>query len=141
MKFCKIFYLTGFLILFQSSANSQDHTIAREWNEILLESIRNDFARPTVHARNLWHTSVAMYDIWAIYDSESEPYFMGNTVSGFEFEFDGIPESATPEEDIHEAISYVIYRLLFDRFLRSPGAGVVFGRMNALMNEFGYKSC
>ena len=27
-------------------------SVAREWNEILLEAIRNDFARPTVHARN-----------------------------------------------------------------------------------------
>jgi len=139
MNNVKVFLLVLFqLCVFTLSINAQEESIARIWNEEVLNGIRNDFARPTVHARNLWHTSVAMYDIWAIYDSESEPYFMGNTVSGFEFEFDGIPESATPEEDIHEAISYVIYRLLFDRFLRSPGAGVVFGRMNALMNEFGY---
>jgi hypothetical protein len=40
-------------------------SVARMWNEVLLEGIRNDFARPTVHARNLWHSSAAMYDAWA----------------------------------------------------------------------------
>ena len=31
---------------------SATESVARQWNELLLESIRNDFARPTVHARN-----------------------------------------------------------------------------------------
>ena len=39
-----------------------EESVARKWNEVLLEAIRNDFARPTVHARNLFHVSVAMYD-------------------------------------------------------------------------------
>ena len=33
---------------------AQDQTVAHQWNEQLLEAIRNDFARPTVHARNLY---------------------------------------------------------------------------------------
>ncbi|WNH08384.1 hypothetical protein [Thalassobellus suaedae] len=37
-------------------------SVARLWNEALLDAIRRDYARPTVHARNLFHTSVAMYD-------------------------------------------------------------------------------
>ena len=36
--------------------DDRDVSVARIWNEVLLEAIRNDFARPTVHARNLWHT-------------------------------------------------------------------------------------
>lgn len=47
---------------------SPDHSIARRWNELLLESIRNDLARPVVHARNLFHISAAMYDAWSIWD-------------------------------------------------------------------------
>ena len=39
---------------------SATHSVARQWNEVLLECIRNDKARPTVHARNLFHTSAAM---------------------------------------------------------------------------------
>ena len=37
-----------------------DHSIARIWNEVLLDGIRNDFARPTVHSRNLFHVSALM---------------------------------------------------------------------------------
>lgn len=48
---------------------SPDHSIARRWNELLLESIRNDLARPVVHARNLFHVSAAMYDAWSIWDA------------------------------------------------------------------------
>lgn len=121
-----------------SAIYSQEISIARDWNEEILNGIRNDFARPTVHARNLWHSSVAMYDIWAIYDSIAEPYFMGNTVDGFHFEFEGIPHSATPEEDIEEAISFAIYRLMFNRFINSPGAGAIVGRINQKMSSRGY---
>ena len=60
--------------------------MARIWNEALLEAIRGDFARPTVHARNLFHTSVAMYDAWAIYDTDAKPYLIGNTVHNFSSE-------------------------------------------------------
>ena len=41
------------------------HSVARRGNEDLLEAIPNDYARPTVHARNLWHSSVAMRDAWS----------------------------------------------------------------------------
>ena len=58
---------------------SQEESIARKWNEVLLNSIRNDLARPTVHARNLFHISAAMYDAWAIFDTESKPYFINQS--------------------------------------------------------------
>ncbi|HCL46064.1 MAG TPA: hypothetical protein DHW55_02300, partial [Flavobacteriales bacterium] len=44
------------------------HSMARQWNDLLLESIRGDFARPTMHARNLWHSSMIMWDAWAVMD-------------------------------------------------------------------------
>ena len=50
-------------------------SVARQWNEVLLQSIREDYARPTVHARNLFHSSVAMWDAWAAYDAQAEPLF------------------------------------------------------------------
>ena len=58
-------------------AQEDAHSVARKWNEVLLEAIRNDFARPTVHARNLFHTSIAMYDAWAAYDEQAETFFLG----------------------------------------------------------------
>ena len=59
-----------FLLVFVSLIATQlqgQHSVARDWNEELLNAIRNDFARPTVHARNLFHSAVAMYDSWAIF--------------------------------------------------------------------------
>jgi len=64
-----IFYFFCFI------TNAQNYSIAREWNEQVLEAIRNDFARPTVHARNLFHTSIAMYDIWAVFDENADTFF------------------------------------------------------------------
>ena len=55
-------------------------SVARQWNEALLAAIRVDYARPTVHARNLFHTSIAMYDAWAAFDGTATPYLLGNTV-------------------------------------------------------------
>ena len=34
------------------------------WNEALLESIRNDVAKPVVHSRNLYHHSLGMYNLF-----------------------------------------------------------------------------
>ena len=45
-----------------------EHSVARRWNEVMLQAIRNDFARPPIHARNLYHVTVAMWDAWAAYD-------------------------------------------------------------------------
>ncbi|MEZ4607095.1 MAG: hypothetical protein R2865_09955 [Deinococcales bacterium] len=50
------------------------HSVARYWNDALLQAIREDFARPTVHARNLFHSAIASYDAWAVYDDTAETY-------------------------------------------------------------------
>jgi hypothetical protein len=55
-----------FILSFCTCVSAQEHSVARQWNEEMLEAIRNDFARPVVHARNLYHTSAAMYDAWAL---------------------------------------------------------------------------
>ena len=57
--------------------DARDPSVARQWNELLLDAIRNDFARPTVHARNLFHISAAMYDAWAVFDVTSTPFLLG----------------------------------------------------------------
>ncbi|MEQ9166907.1 MAG: hypothetical protein RLO12_11660, partial [Fulvivirga sp.] len=58
------------------SLAAAQHSVARKWNDALLDGIRTDFARPTVHARNIFHTSVAMYDAWAAFESEAKPYLL-----------------------------------------------------------------
>jgi len=95
-------------------------SVARNWMDLLLESIRNDFARPTVHARNLFHSSILMYDCWAAYQNVSSPYFLNNTLNNFNCAFNGIPASTNIVEDREKAISYAMYRLLQHRFANSP---------------------
>ncbi len=122
-----------------SATNLPEHiSIARLWNEALLEAIRSDFARPTIHARNLFHTSVAMYDIWAIYDSEAKPYLIGNTVNGFTSSFEEFIPLTSVEESRNEALSFAMYRLLSYRFQNSPGAEANQQRVDLIMDRLGY---
>ena len=69
---------------------------ARRWIEVLLQAIRNDYARPTVHARNLFHVSAAMYDAWAAYDPSGQPaspWLLGRTRAGSRCGFDELPDT------------------------------------------------
>jgi hypothetical protein len=116
----------------------EDISIARLWNEALLEAIRGDFARPTVHARNLFHSSTAMYDIWAIYDENARPYLIGNSVNGFTSELEDFILLETKEESLKSAISYAMYRILSHRFQNSPGAEESQEKFDLLMNRLGY---
>jgi len=114
------------------------HTVARQWNEVLLEGIRNDFARPTVHARNLFHISAAMYDCWAVFDPVANPYFLRREVSGYKIEYFGMPVPDNTEAAIEEAISYASYRLIKHRFEYSPDYEDAFQLADALMADLGY---
>ena len=129
--------------LFQSvfgQVNPQ-HSVARLWNEALLDAIRNDFARPTVHARNLFHTSIAMYDCWAIFDETATPFLLGKTVRGFSVPFDGMPIPEDIEKAREEAMSYAAYRLLRYRFGSigiAPGKNITLPSFDQLMANLGY---
>lgn len=113
-------------------------SIARIWNEALLEAIRGDFARPTIHARNLFHTSIALFDAWAIYSETATPYLIGKTVHNFTSNL----ENFTPLEDIEtsrkKAISYAAYRLLSYRFRNSPSTNTTQEKLDDLMNQLNY---
>ncbi|MEZ5022883.1 MAG: hypothetical protein R2728_06400 [Chitinophagales bacterium] len=117
------------------TVNAQ-HSVARQWNDVLLESIREDYARPTIHARNLFHVSAVMYDAWAaLSPGGEETYLLGKTVHGYECEFNGIQAPANVQEAQEEAISYAVYRMLQHRFQFSPNASATLTRCAALMNE------
>lgn len=116
---------------------STDHSVARQWNELLLQSIRRDFARPTVHARNLFHTSVVMWDAWSAYDEGTCGYLLGQTLNGFDCPFTGIPMPADIEAARDTAITFASYRLLSHRFASSPGASVMTQAYDAHMATLG----
>jgi hypothetical protein len=110
------------------------HSIARQWNEQLLEAIRHDAARPTVHARNLFHTSMALYDAWAAYDISASPYLLGKTLNGFTCSFAGLPEDMdNSDEAMQRTISYAAYRLLSYRFKNARNAESTLRRFRNLM--------
>ncbi len=133
----RILFILGFII---GGLAVYPQSVARMWNEEILNAIRNDFARPTVHARNLFHSSVAMYDIWAVFDENAKPFFLGNTLGNYSCSFDGF----STEEDIskarHKAISYAVYRLMQHRFENSPGKDNIFVAIDDLMDSFGYNT-
>lgn len=131
--------LAFFVMLFAvvSTASTQQ-SIAREWNEQLLDAIRSDYARPTVHARNLFHSSVVMYDAWAIFDDTAETVFLGKTFGGYTCAFNGIAQPADNDVARHEIISYAMFRLLNHRFQNSPGATTVLADFETLFTSLGY---
>lgn len=115
------------------------HSVAREWNEMLLTSIRNDFARPTVHARNLFHISAAMFDAWAIFNPDkASTYLIGNSLNGFSSSFAGFTASGSVEVQMEEAISYAAYRMLLQRFAFSPNRDELLEQITTLMEGMGY---
>ena len=114
------------------------HSVARLWNEALLGAIRNDYARPTVHARNLFHTAIAMYDAWAAFDDTAAPYLLGRTVGGYPCPFAGMPTPADVREAREEAIGYAMYRIIRERFRVSPGARKTLARINTLLAAQGH---
>lgn len=88
-------------------------TSARLWNEQLLHAISIDTARPTVHARNLFSLSTAMYDAWAAYDPTAAQFMHHEKVA----------PSGDEAAARDEAISYAAYNIILHRFVTGP-AGV-----------------
>ncbi len=134
----KSFSIILFLFLFYSAPVEAQNSVARDWNEELLEAIRNDFARPTVHARNLFHSSILMYDAWAIFDDDAETVFLGKSFGGYTTNFNGISTSVNSNEAIHEIISYAMYRLFNHRFSNSPNATITLEDFTTLFESYGY---
>ena len=88
-------------------------SIARQWDEEILQAIRVSTPRPPVHARNLYHMSAAMYDAWATYDATAHGvFFTEKHVAG------------DIDADRREAISFAAYRVLKARFVAGNGPNV-----------------
>jgi len=102
-------------------------SVARQWDEEILSAIRIDLPRPPIHARNLFHLSIAMWDAWATYDPMARGYL---TIEKH--------ASADPEADRAEAISYAAYGVLNQRYKISPNAATSLASFTARMTALGY---
>lgn len=140
MKFSiKAFLLAlYFICCFSAPGTGQTHSAAKKWNEVLLEAIQHDVSRPTVHARNLFHTSIAMYDAWAAFDEQASTYLLGHNFRNYHCPFNGIARPENPKAAREEALSYAVYRLLSHRFQNSPGARRTQVQFDLLMDALGY---
>src|SRR5438094_5659202 len=85
-------------------------SVARTWDEALLDAIRRALPNPPVHARNLFHLSVAMWDAWAAYDPNARGYVTTAKVS-----------TSDVERARREAISYAAWAVLTERFENAAG--------------------
>lgn len=101
-----------------------DGSIARRWNEQLLDSIRRDLPNPPLHARNLHHTSVAMYDAWAAYDTAADGVFSTERATG-----------SADDRDV--AISYAAYRVLKHRYSNATNAATTLDCYDRFMAVLG----
>ena len=116
-----------FFLLFCVAANAQ--TVAQRWNEVLLDAIRIDFPAPTVHARNLYHTSAAMYDAWATFDPVAGGHFYTDKST---------LDNRNVDQVRNEAISYAAYRVLSHRYSQAVDPATSQSMFDNVMNELGY---
>jgi hypothetical protein len=80
-------------------------SVARVWDDQTLDLIRQVVPAPTVHARNLFHVSAAMWDAWAAYDATADGYLVTEKRQA--------QDATAPRE---AAMSYAAYRLLLWRY-------------------------
>jgi len=106
----------------------EGRSVARVWDEALLDAIRRDTPAPTVHARNLFHTSAAMWDAWAAYDPEAEGYFVDEKLDSEDVQ--GAREAA---------ISYAAYRILLHRYSLAAGLQETFDELTSTMASLCYR--
>jgi len=93
-----------------AAAENPAWSVARRWDEALLNAIRRALPNPPVHARNLYHLAAAMWDAWAVYAPDADGVFF--------IEKHTASDVAAAR---NEAISYAAYRVLSARFIKAVG--------------------
>jgi VCBS repeat protein/ASPIC/UnbV protein/uncharacterized protein DUF6851 len=119
---------TSYLIPGCTRADLHGYSVARVWDEAMLDAIRRDFPAPTTHARNLFHVSAAMWDAWAAYDPKAEGYFVrekhraGDVMAARE-----------------AAISFAAYRVLLWRYGYAANIRATFDELTRTMRTLCYQ--
>jgi hypothetical protein len=108
--------------------DQRGRSVARVWDEAVLDAIRRDVPAPTVHARNLFHVSAAMWDAWAAYDAQADGFFVD------EKDHAGQVQAAR-----EAAISFAAYRILLHRYSMAAGLEETFDQLTATMHSLCYR--
>ena len=101
-----------------------DDTVVVQWNETILQAIRNTGFAPMFAARAFAVVHTAMFDAWAAYDATAVGTQFGETLR--------VPESERTDANKARAVSYAAYRALLDLF---PSQAPLF---TARMGGLGY---
>ncbi len=110
-----------------ANGGAPQHSVARQWNDVLLDAIRVDIPKPTVHARNLFHVSVAMWDAWSVYEPSANGYLVKEKLF--------VSDTTAAR---NEAISFAAYRVLKHRYRFGPGEIPSQQSFDDLMDALGY---
>lgn len=82
--------------------------MSRVWNDAALDAVRLDFPAPTVHARNLYHLSAAMWDVWRAYEPDE--------TAGAALFVDERRNADDVEAARNEALAFAAHRVLTQRY-------------------------
>ncbi|MFT5530977.1 MAG: hypothetical protein ACI91O_000993 [Candidatus Poriferisodalaceae bacterium] len=114
----------------QCSAPADELSVARVWNETVLAAIRRDFPAPTVHSRNLFHLSVAMWNVWAALDADGTQLLIDAPAFVAGDESDAIDAARV------DATSFAAHRLLTHRYANAEGASRSLESFDALLQDW-----
>jgi len=103
-------------------------SVARVWDDQLLALIRQVVPAPTVHARNLFHLSAAMWDAWAAYDPTADGYLVEEKA-----------EAGDVEAAREAAISYAAYGILVRRYALIADLDTATDELDATMAGLCYR--
>jgi hypothetical protein len=107
----------------------EGRSVARVWDDTMLELIRQVVPAPTVHARNLFHTSAAMWDAWAAYDPTADGYFVTEKHTA-----DDMPAAR------EAAMSQAAYRILLWRYATVSDLPAATEQLDAVMADLCYST-
>jgi hypothetical protein len=120
---------TSYLIDGCARSDLHGRSVARVWDEALLDAIRRDLPAPTTHARNLFHVSAAMWDAWAAYDPKAAGYFVTEK-----------HRAADVLAARETAISFAAYRVLLWRYGYGANVRTTFDESTRTMRSLCYRS-
>ena len=119
---------TSYLIPGCTRADLNGRSVARVWDEAMLDAIGATFRLRPTHARNLFHVSAAMWDAWAAYDPKADGYFVTEK-----------HHAADVLAAREAAISFAAYRILLWRYGYAANIRATFDELVRTMQSLCYR--
>lgn len=111
-------------------------TVARRWIEQNLAAIRLEIPEPGVHARNLYHLSLALFDAWALFSEDQSPLVSQALLPLLDFT--AFEDQDAIEAAREEAISYAAWQILAYRYGEIHNNQRTLNCIDALLEDLGF---